>query len=114
MYRGEDGGNAVRLIDVLRSMVGSNQITAGSKDATMVVQQLCQFQQVALGSVDELRATMLPGGGTRTMSITGGAWEGADTPEQQMVKSIKLQQRSLSREKKRMIQGIQDRLMTTQ
>ncbi|KAF2176615.1 hypothetical protein K469DRAFT_698380 [Zopfia rhizophila CBS 207.26] len=44
MYRGDDVGNAVRLIDVLRSMVGGNQITAGSKDVMMVIQQLCRFQ----------------------------------------------------------------------
>jgi hypothetical protein len=107
MYRCDDVGNAVRLIDVLRSTVGGNQITAGSRDVTMVVQQLCRFQQVALGSVDELRATILSEGVTRTMDVTGGTLEGVYMPEQRMVKSIKSQQRSLSREKERRIQGIQ-------
>lgn len=108
MYRGDDVGNAVRLIDVLRSMVGGSQITAGSKDVTTVVQQLCRFQQMTLGSVDELRTTILPEGRITMMGFAGGAWEDAYTPEQRMVKSIKLQQRNLSPEKERRVQGIQE------
>jgi hypothetical protein len=87
--------------------LGGNQIIAGSKDVTAVVQKLCRFQQVALGSVDELRATILPQGKTRRLGVTEGAWAGAYMPEQRIVKSIKSQQKSLSREKERRIQGTQ-------
>lgn len=108
MYRGDNVGSAIRLIDVLRSMVEGTQITAGSREVMTVVQQLCRFQQVVLGSSDELRATVVSEGGTRTMSVAGGGWEGTETPRQELVRSIKSQEKSLSRERERMIQGIQE------
>lgn len=72
VYREDDIGNAVRLIDILRSTVGRKEITAGSKEVTTVVQQLCRFQQEVFGSPDELRATIVPEGGTRTIGAEGG------------------------------------------
>lgn len=42
------------------------------------------------------------------MSVAGGGWEGTETPRQELVRSIKSQQKSLSRERERMIQGIQE------
>lgn len=107
IYREDNVGNAVRLIDVLRSAAGSKQITSGSKEVATVVQQLCRFQQVAMGSPDELRATIEQGVETRPINVESGRWQGTNKPGQEMVKSIKSQQRSLSREKERMIQGVQ-------
>jgi hypothetical protein len=37
IYRSDDIANATRLIDVLRSSIGADQVTAGSKEvATMI------------------------------------------------------------------------------
>ncbi|PVH90314.1 hypothetical protein DM02DRAFT_496337, partial [Periconia macrospinosa] len=104
MYRRDDIGNAVRLIDVMRSAIRTNEITAGSKDVRLIVQQLCEFQQVALCSSEHLHATVVREQGTRTMD---GAYAGVDVPDQAKIKSIKSQQASASRERERMIQGIQ-------
>ncbi|KAH7140467.1 hypothetical protein B0J13DRAFT_64581 [Dactylonectria estremocensis] len=42
-YRCDNIGDATRLIDVLRSAGGANQITAGSKELSVMTQQLCRF-----------------------------------------------------------------------
>ncbi|PVH96965.1 hypothetical protein DM02DRAFT_534146, partial [Periconia macrospinosa] len=104
MYRRDDIGNAIRLIDVIRSTIRTNEITAGSKDVRLIVQQLCAFQQVALCSSEHLHATVVREQGTRTMD---GVYAGVDVPDQAKIKSIKSQQASVSRERERMIQGIQ-------
>jgi hypothetical protein len=115
----EDGGsgapylldnvaNATRLIDVLRSAIGRSQITAGSKQISMLVKQLYNFQQMALGSIDGLHSTMVLGQGSRMNRSFDGGFGGADIPEQDKVRSIRSQQVSASRERERMIQGIQD------
>jgi hypothetical protein len=104
-----DIGNATRLIDVLRSSMGANQITAGSNVVRLMVQQLCEFQQVALCSSEDLLATEIHGRGTRTTNtLELEPTEDADVPRQDKVKSIKSQQSSASRERERMIKGIQE------
>ncbi|KAH7304602.1 hypothetical protein B0I35DRAFT_414433 [Stachybotrys elegans] len=60
IYRCDNIGEATRLIDVLRSASGSNQITAGSKELSAMTQQLCKFQHAALGSTAELHARIVP------------------------------------------------------
>jgi len=104
MYRPDDIGNATRLIDVLRNTMGSNQTTVGSKDVKLIVQQLCEFQQIGLCSSEHLLATIIREQGTRKME---GTYAGAEVPKQAKVKSIKSQQASASRARERMIQGIQ-------
>ncbi|KAF1993896.1 hypothetical protein P154DRAFT_476817, partial [Amniculicola lignicola CBS 123094] len=108
MYQSDDIANATRLIDVFRSTIGANQITAGSKEVAMVVRQLYRFQQVVLCSTDELRATVVLQGDSRAISNSGWPSTDADIPGQDKVRSIKSQQTSLSRERERMIQGIQE------
>jgi hypothetical protein len=100
-YRSDNIGNAIRLIDVLISAVESSQITAGSKELTAVIQTLCRFQEVALWSMEDLRMTMLAHREADHLSM--------DMPEQGRLRSIKAQQNSLSQEKERMIEGIQER-----
>lgn len=104
MYRRDDIGNAIRLIDVIRSTIRTNEITAGSKKVRLIVQQLCEFQQVALCSSKYLHATVVREQDTRTIDR---AYAGVDVPDQAKIKSIKSQQASASRERERIIQGIQ-------
>jgi hypothetical protein len=103
-YRQDDIGTATRLTDVLRSTMRTNEIMASSDEVKLIVQQLCEFQQEALCSPEHLLATIVREQGTRTMD---GTYEGADVPDQAKIKSIKSQQASASRERERMIQGIQ-------
>ncbi|KAL8281707.1 hypothetical protein RB600_008933 [Gaeumannomyces tritici] len=107
-YRPDNIGNAIRLIDVLRNTVGSSQITAGSKEISTMVQQLYRFQVAALCSTDELRAMTVLERGPRTLSVPGRSYWGAGIPGQEQVRSIKSQQVSASKERERMIQGIQN------
>ncbi|XP_044716530.1 AAA domain-containing protein [Hirsutella rhossiliensis] len=58
-YQSDNVGNATRLIDVVRSATGANQITAGSRELSGMMQQLSRFQQSALASTAELRATVV-------------------------------------------------------
>jgi hypothetical protein len=111
-YRPGSIGSGIRLIDVLRKAVASKEITAGSEEIARMIGQLCRFQVAALDSEDELRATILPDTilaehRTRAMDILGEPVLGTDVPRQEQIKSIKSQQISLSREREKMIQGMQ-------
>ncbi|KAJ4182051.1 hypothetical protein NW759_17757 [Fusarium solani] len=108
VYQSGSIGNATRLIDVVRSAVGANQITAGSPELMATMEQLCRFQQSALSSTAELQATVMPERGERRISIPEGAFSGTVIPPQDQVKAIKSQQVRASRERERMIQGIQN------
>ena len=107
MYRSDSIGNATRLIDVLRSTVASQQITAGSKEISAMIQKLYRFQATALCSTDDLRAVVVPENGERTLSVPGQPFSGAVIPSQEHLRHIKSQQKSLSKEREKMIQGIQ-------
>ena len=111
-YQSDNVGNALRLIDVIRNAAGSGQITAGSKEISAIVQQLSQFQVAALHSADELHATIVQDQQLRTLRIAGGLSGIVDIPTQEQVRSIKSQQISLSREREKMIQGIQSQPST--
>lgn len=74
----------------------------------LIVQKLCEFGQVALGSPEDLLATMVRERATRTIKTLGWVPADADVPGQDKVKSIKSQQSSASRARERMIQGIQE------
>ncbi|KAH6961862.1 hypothetical protein BKA56DRAFT_185743 [Ilyonectria sp. MPI-CAGE-AT-0026] len=108
VYQSGSIGNATRLIDVVRSAVGANQITAGSPELIATMEQLCRFQQSALSSAAELQATVMPERGERRISIPEGAFSGTVIPPQDQVKAIKSQQICASRERERMIRGIQN------
>ncbi|XP_044717280.1 PIF1-like helicase domain-containing protein [Hirsutella rhossiliensis] len=82
-YRAGGAGDAARLIDVVRNAAGAGQVTAQSTELLAMTQQLCRFQQSALGSAAELAATVV-------------AEERAGR-----------RQRSAARERERAIQGIQ-------
>jgi hypothetical protein len=107
VYRSDNVGSAIRLIDVLRNTLGKNQITAGSKEISTMVQELCRFQLAALSSNHELCATILPERGPRIVRLPGDPSRMAEIPRQEQVRSIKSQQTSVSREREKMIQGIQ-------
>jgi len=109
-YRSDNIGNAIRLIDVLRNTLGNNQITAGSKEISTMVQELCRFQLAALSSKHELGATIVPERGPRNLRLPGDPFQTAGIPRQEQVRSIKSQQTSASREREKMIQGIQNQL----
>ncbi|KAJ4176137.1 hypothetical protein NW759_017563 [Fusarium solani] len=110
-YRSDRVGTATRLLDVLRQAIARKEITAGSKEISTMAQQLSQFQQLALCSTDELRGTIVPERGPRILSraerSSSSSSPEAGVPWQEHVRSIKSQQMSASREKEKMIQGIQ-------
>jgi len=108
VYRQDHIGTATRLIDVFRSTLGPNQITAGSNEVVTMIDELHRFEQVALGSMEDLRAVQLVETAAGAASSRGGILSDADIPEQEKVRSIKSQQMSLSREREGMIQGIQE------
>ncbi|KJZ70119.1 hypothetical protein HIM_10489 [Hirsutella minnesotensis 3608] len=106
-YQPNSIGDATRLIDVVRGAVGANPVTAKSPELMAMIQQLCRFQQWALRSTAELEATVVPERGERRISTPGRVFSGAALPPQDQVKAIKSQQASASKERERMIQGIQ-------
>ncbi|KAM4061844.1 PIF1-like helicase [Hirsutella rhossiliensis] len=106
-YQSDNVGNATRLIDVVRSATGANQITAGSRELSGMMQQLSRFQQSALASTAELRATVVTERGGGHINMPGQVFSGAAVPPQDQVKAIKSQQTCASRERVKMIQGIQ-------
>jgi hypothetical protein len=107
MYRSDNISNTTRLIDVLRNTLGIQQITAGSKEISAIVQKLYRFKATAVCSTDELYATIVPERGGRTLNVPGQTFSGAEIPEQEHLRHIKSQQKCLSREREKMIQGIQ-------
>ncbi|KAM4056410.1 PIF1-like helicase [Hirsutella rhossiliensis] len=84
-YQSDNVGNATRLIDV----------------------QLCRFQQSALVSTAELQAAIVRERDGRHIDMPGQVFSGAAVPPQDQVKAIKSQQTCASRERVKMIQGIQ-------
>lgn len=106
-FRADNIGDAGRLIDVVRGASSAGQITAGSEELAEIMQRLCRFQQAALSSTDELRATRVAEGGRRKVGEGLDDLEGVDIPSQIQVRGIKSQQRSASREVESLIQGIQ-------
>ena len=91
-YQSDDVGTATRLVDVVRSATGANQITTGSRELTSMMQQLCRFQQLALSSMAELRATITPERGERRINTPGRVFSRAEVPPQNQVRAIKSQQ----------------------
>ncbi|OAQ58219.2 ATP-dependent DNA helicase PIF1 [Pochonia chlamydosporia 170] len=108
VHESDSIGNTTRLIYVIRSALGSNQITAGSPELMATMKQLCHFQLSAQSSAGGLYATVIPEQGERQIGIHGGNLSGANIPPQDQVKAIKSQQICASRERERMIQGIQN------
>ncbi|KJZ69894.1 hypothetical protein HIM_10727 [Hirsutella minnesotensis 3608] len=106
-YQADSAGNTMRLIDVVRSSIGANQITADSPELMAMMQELGRFQHSSSSSSSEFRATILPEEGPRRISIPGRALSGATIPPQSQVRAIKSQQISASREREKMIRGIQ-------
>ncbi|KJZ74451.1 hypothetical protein HIM_06047 [Hirsutella minnesotensis 3608] len=100
-------GDATRFMDVVRNALGPGQVTAGSAELTAMTRQLCLFQQSALSSTAELEATVVSERGARQIELPGHAFSGGTVPSQGQVKAIKSQQMSASKERERMIQGIQ-------
>ncbi|KJZ69284.1 hypothetical protein HIM_11320 [Hirsutella minnesotensis 3608] len=108
-YQYSNVGNATRLIDVIRSAADANQITAGSPELTAMTQKLCRFQQSAISSTAaELAATATLERGERRINMPGRVFSGAVVPQQDQVKAIKSQQVCASKERVKMIQGIQN------
>ncbi|RKK84509.1 hypothetical protein BFJ68_g17351, partial [Fusarium oxysporum] len=108
-YRCDNIGDATRLADIMRSAGGAGQITAGSEELSAMIHQLCRFQYTALGSTAELRAMIASERGARTVTVPlpGGPSIEAEVPSQRLLRSIKSQQVSASREAVKMIQGMQ-------
>ncbi|KAM4066738.1 PIF1-like helicase [Hirsutella rhossiliensis] len=80
-YRAGGAGDAARLIDVVRNAASAGQVTAQSTELLAMTQQLCRFQQSALGSAVELAATVVADERAGRRGIQGGgatAGMGAD------------------------------------
>ena len=108
LYRADAIGTTLRLIDVLRSTVGSGQVTAGSKEIFSMVQELCQFHAAASDAAEGPAAAIAAEGETCLPDLLESPVPlGYILPGQELVNSIRSQQKSASREKERMIQGIQ-------
>ncbi|XP_044717360.1 PIF1-like helicase domain-containing protein [Hirsutella rhossiliensis] len=107
VYQADSTGNTTRLIDVVRSSIGANQITAGSPELIAMMQELSRFQQLAFSSSSEFQAAILSERGPRRINIPGRASSGATIPPQSQVRAIKSQQTCASREREKMIRGIQ-------
>ena len=95
-YRSDNIGNAIRLINVFRNVIGIRQITAGLKEISAMVEKLCQFQATALCSMDDLHSIIVPESGGRMLSVPGQPFSGIEIPRQEQLKHIKSQQKSLS------------------
>ncbi|KAM4067871.1 PIF1-like helicase [Hirsutella rhossiliensis] len=107
-YRAGGAGDTARLIDVVRNAAAAGQVTAQSAELLAMTQQLCRFQQSALGSAAELAATAVTEERAgRRVDLAGSELSGAALPRQEEVRAIKSQQRSAARERERAIQGIQ-------
>lgn len=91
-YNSDSTAETCRLIDVFRAAIRSGQATEGSAEISTMVQQLCEFQLGVL-SVDT--------------STVNEPYSGVEVPEQEQLRSIKAQQKSASREREKLIQGIQ-------
>ncbi|KAF2195594.1 hypothetical protein K469DRAFT_758158 [Zopfia rhizophila CBS 207.26] len=108
LYRPGEIGSTTRLINVLRSAIGTNQITAGSNDVRLIIQQLCDFLQAASYSSEDILTIMDYNQENRTIRTLDRTLADGHVPEQVKVKSIKSQQAAASRERERMIQGLQE------
>lgn len=108
-YRGDNIGDATRLIDVMRAASGAGQITSGSRELAEMMKHLCRFQQVALSSPEELQGSRLGDADIRTHCEAEVSHNcSIEIPMQSQVRAIKSQQASASRAIENMIQGIQD------
>src|SRR5436190_15748789 len=75
-YQSDNISNATHLIDVLRSLIASQQIIASSNEISAIVQKLYQFQATALCLTNDLGATIVPERGERTLSVPGQPYSG--------------------------------------
>ncbi|XP_044716548.1 PIF1 protein [Hirsutella rhossiliensis] len=92
-YRAGGAGDAARLIDVVRNAAGAGQVTAQSTELLAMTQQLCRFQQSALGSAAELAATVVAEERAgRRVNLPGSELSGAALPRQEEVRAIKSQE----------------------
>ncbi|OAQ57458.2 ATP-dependent DNA helicase PIF1 [Pochonia chlamydosporia 170] len=107
VYRAGRTESTMRLIDVVRSTIGVNQVTAGFPEIAAMMQELSRFQQSPLSSSCGLQSAIIPEPGPRRINISGRAFFGTAIPLQSQVRAIKSQQICASREKEKMIQGIQ-------
>ncbi|KAM4056467.1 PIF1-like helicase [Hirsutella rhossiliensis] len=83
-YRAGGAGDAARLIDVVRNAAGAGQVTAQSTELLAMTQQLCRFQQSALGSEAELAATVVAEERAgRRVNLPGSELSGAALPRQE-------------------------------
>ncbi|KJZ69272.1 hypothetical protein HIM_11331 [Hirsutella minnesotensis 3608] len=73
-----------------------------------MTQKLCRFQQSAISSTAELAATAMLERGDRRINMPGRVFSWAVVPPQDHVKAIKSQQVYASKERVKMIQGIQN------
>jgi len=113
-YEASKIGDAIRLTDVVRNALSPGQVTAGSAELMAITQQLCRFQQSARSSTADLEATVVVESELRRIRLQGGTFTGAAIPSQGQVRAIKSQQMSASRERERMIRGIQNVPLTVQ
>ncbi|XP_044714587.1 PIF1-like helicase domain-containing protein [Hirsutella rhossiliensis] len=104
-YQADNVGKATRLIDVVRSAAGANQITAGSRELGYDTAAV-PLPAVSAGLDRRARGLHRQGTGRRRIDLPGRVFSGAAVPQDQ-VKAIKSQQTSASRERVKMIQGVQ-------
>jgi hypothetical protein len=106
-YRCDNLGCTARLIDVLGGALSGQAVIAGSEEVSALVGKLQRFQEAGLGSLDELHNAVVDEPMERHMAVQEDPELGTEIPRQEHVKAIKSQQSSVSREREKMIQGIQ-------
>ncbi|KAH6876833.1 hypothetical protein B0T10DRAFT_584810 [Thelonectria olida] len=85
-YHPDNVASAVCLVDVFRGALREKEVTSGSLEISRVVRRLSWFQEVALGSADELRAAAQPEGEIRKIAVFDGH---ALIPRQSSLRAIK-------------------------
>ncbi|XP_044717275.1 PIF1-like helicase domain-containing protein [Hirsutella rhossiliensis] len=85
---------------------GANQITAGSRELSGMIQQLCRFQQSALASTAELEASIVRNGAGGASTCRGGSFPGPRCRRRTRSRPSSRSRRAPRGEVK-MIQGIQ-------
>lgn len=104
--RSDGVANALRLIDVLRTTMDHGRLEGDLE----MIRQLSRFHQLALRSIDEpCGAIFNEQGPKEAPDAPEGPFLGADLPGQGLIRFIKSQQRNVSKERERMIQGIHSR-----
>ena len=105
-YRPDAAGVVARLVNVFQIARQSKEVTKDSAEIGSIVTQLDRFEQVL--SSGEEDAAVAQDTAARTLDLPGARTITCEVPDQNQINSILKQQRSMSKQRERMIQGIQE------